>query len=64
MPRYSISNAPTEMKKYPPDPADFGVDWGIYMTNRSLIIIYVCTARPSQPLPYIPGSLVLSRSPF
>ena len=30
MPRYSISNVPTNVKKYPPDPADIGVDWGIY----------------------------------
>ena len=29
MPRYSISNVPTNVKKYPPDPADIGVDWGI-----------------------------------
>ena len=30
MPRYSISNVPTKVKKYPPDPGEIGGDWGIY----------------------------------
>ena len=42
MPRYSISNVPTEVVKYSPDPANFGRDWGIYplpLPSKNNIVI-------------------------
>ena len=35
MPRYSISNAPTEIAVCQLDPAEIGGDWGIYSTGQS-----------------------------
>ena len=35
MPRYSISNAPTEIAVCQLDPAEIGGDWGVYVTDSS-----------------------------
>ena len=36
MPRYGISNVPTEVKEYPPDQAGIQRDWGIYVYQAKM----------------------------
>ena len=49
IPRYSISNVPTDVVNNTPDPGYFGGDWGIYVLGIKLRMLHF-RGKPDTPL--------------